>query len=100
MAKIIINRSSEFSNCWSTIGIYLNEKKIEDLHNGESKEFEIEEGEYRLRAEIDWCRSNPVDLKISADEILRFNLNGRNPFLALFYLTFGKDRYLELKAIH
>nr|WP_314498159.1 hypothetical protein [uncultured Chryseobacterium sp.] len=45
MTKIIINRSSEFSNCWRTIGIYLNEKKTEDLHDGKSKEFEIEEGQ-------------------------------------------------------
>lgn len=100
MAKIIINRSSEFSNKLRSIEIYLNEKKIGDIADGESKEFEVEEGEYRLRAKIDWCRSNFIDLKVNSDETLRFNLSGRNPFLALFYITFGKDQYLELIQIN
>ncbi|KFF13590.1 hypothetical protein N6B72_14400 [Chryseobacterium soli] len=100
MAKIIINRSSEYSNKLRSIGIYLDDKKIGDIADGESKEFEIEEGEHRLRAKIDWCRSNPINLKINSDETLRFNLSGRNPFLALFYITFGKDQYLELIPIN
>lgn len=100
MAKIIINRSSEYSNKLRSIGIYLNDKKIGDLSDGESKEFEIEEGKHQIRAKIDWCRSNPIDLKINSDETLRFNLSGRNPFLALFYITLGKDHYLELKPIN
>jgi hypothetical protein len=100
MAKIIINRSSEYSNNLRSIGIYMNDKKIGDIADGESKEFEVEEGEYRLRAKIDWCRSNPIDVKINHDEILRFNLSGRNPFLALYYITFGKDQYLELTPIN
>ncbi len=100
MAKIIINRSSEYSNKFRSIDIYLNNTKVEDLRDGESKEFKVEEGEYTLRAKIDWCYSNSVNLKIKADDVLRYNLSGRNPFLALFYITFGKDQYLELKAIN
>jgi len=99
MAKIIINRSSEYSNKLRSIGIYLDNKKIGDVADGEFKEFEVEEGEYILRAKIDWCRSNPIDFKINSNETLRFNLSGRNPFLALFYITFRKDQYLELIPI-
>ncbi|ANF51816.1 hypothetical protein A0O34_15445 [Chryseobacterium glaciei] len=100
MAKIIINRSSEYSNKLRSIGIYLDDKKIGDIADGESKEFEVEKGGHTLRAKIDWCRSNPINLKINSEEIVRFNLSGRNPFLALFYITFGKDQYLELLPIN
>ncbi|MCY0967785.1 hypothetical protein [Chryseobacterium wangxinyae] len=100
MAKIIINRSSEYSNNLRSIGIYLDDIKIGELLDGESEEFEIEEGKHKIRAKIDWCRSNLVDLNVKSDETLRFNLSGRNPFLALFYITFGKDNYLELKSIN
>lgn len=100
MAKLIINRSSEYSNKLRSVGIYLDDKKIGDIADGESKEFEVEEGEHTLRAKIDWCRSNSINLKINSGEIVRFNLSGRNPFLSLFYITFGKDQYLELLPIN
>lgn len=100
MAKLMINRSSEYSNKLRSIGIYLDDKKIGDIADGESKEFEVEEGVHTLRAKIDWCRSNPINLKINSEEIVRFNLSGRNPFLSLFYITFGKDHYLELLPIN
>ncbi|MBW8523938.1 YusG family protein [Chryseobacterium chendengshani] len=99
MAKIIINRSSEFSNILRSIEIFLDNEKIGEIKDGESKEFEIAAGNHALKAKIDWCSSNLINLNIKEEEILRYNLSGRNPFLALFYITLGKDQYLELKPI-
>lgn len=99
MSKIIINRSTEFSNLWRSIEIYLGGTKIGEIKNGESKEFEIEPGEYELKAKIDWCRSNSIPLKINHNEVLRYNLNGINPFFGLYYITFAKNSYLTLKQI-
>ena len=99
MAKIIINRSTEFSNLLRSIEIYLGKTKIGELKNGQSKEFEVEPGEYQLIAKIDWCCSNKIDLKIDNNETLRYNLSGRNPLFGLYYITFGKNSYLKLKSI-
>jgi hypothetical protein len=99
MTKIIINRSSEFSNLIRSINIYLGKTKIGELKNGESKEFEIEPGEHQLTAKIDWCRSNIIVFKIENGETLRYNLSGRNPMFGLYYITFGKNSYLKLKEI-
>lgn len=99
MAKIIINRTTEFSNLIRAIEIYLGNEKIGTIKDGESKEFEVEPGEYKLRAKIDWCGSNKINFTIEKDEVRRYNLSGTNPFLALYYITFGKDSYLKLKTI-
>ncbi|MCS3532721.1 hypothetical protein [Chryseobacterium sp. JUb7] len=100
MAKIIINRSSEFANYIRSIDIYLGNKKIGEIKNGESKEFDVKPGKHSLVAKIDWCSSNFIDLDIHSDqEIVRFNLNGRNPFFSLYYVTFGKNQYLKLESI-
>lgn len=99
MTKIIINRTTEFSNLIRSIEIYLGNEKIGTLRDGESKVFEVEPGEYELRAKIDWCGSNKINFTIGKDEIRRYNLSGRNPFLGLYYITFGKDSYLKLKTI-
>ncbi|MCX8532898.1 hypothetical protein [Chryseobacterium luquanense] len=100
MAKIIINRSSEFSNKLRSIEILLDNKRIGEIKDGESNEFEISPGNHALKAKIDWCTSNLINLCINEDGILRYNLSGTNPFLALFYITLGKDQYLELKPIN
>jgi hypothetical protein len=99
MSKIIINRTTEFSNLIRSIEIYLGNEKIGTIRDGESKEFEVEAGEYELRAKIDWCGSNKINFTIGENEVLRYNLSGTNPFLGLYYITFGKDRYLRLKPI-
>jgi hypothetical protein len=99
MTKIIINRSAEFSNLLRSIEIYLGKTKLGEIKHGESKEFEVDPGEHQLTAKIDWCRSNIIDLKIGNDETLRYNLSGTSPLFALYYITFGKNSYLKLKAI-
>lgn len=44
MSKIRIKRSSEWNNRIRTIGIYINEKKVGIINNGETKEFEVNKG--------------------------------------------------------
>lgn len=99
MAKIIINRSSEYSNKMRSIGIYLGNDKIINIKDGESLEYEIKPGKYKLKAKIDWCSSNEIKFTIEENDTLRFNLNGTNPFLSLYYITFGKNDYLKLIPI-
>lgn len=98
MAKIIINRSSEKSNKFRKIEIFLEDKKIGTIKDGETKEFDIQPGEHVLTAKIDWCKSNDLIVSIKDGETKSFDLSGTNPNLALFYITVGKDKYLTLKA--
>lgn len=99
MGEIIINRSSEFANLFRSIEIYLEDRKIGELKNGESKQLNIAPGKYVLKAKIDWCTSNEINIDVHSDEIIRFNLSGRNPFLAFYYVTFGMKNYLKLQQI-
>ncbi len=99
MGKIIINRSNEFSNYIRSVEIHLDDKKIGSIKNGESKTFEVAPGKHVLKAKIDWCTSNEIHLEIDLEETLRYNLTGTNPFFNLYYITFGRKRYLKLKQI-
>lgn len=99
MGKIIINRSNEFSNYLRSVEIHLDDKKIGSIKNSESKTFEVAPGKYVLNAKIDWCTSNKIHFEIGSDQTLRYNLTGTNPFFYLYYITFGRKRYLKLKQI-
>ena len=64
MAKINIQRTSEYNNRMRDYQIYIDNKKVGTIENGENKDFEIEEGTHIIEAKIDWCGSPKVTIEI------------------------------------
>ena len=81
MNKLVVSRRSEWANRARKIGLYLNDKKIDTVGNGESKEFTLEPGDYKLKAKIDWCGSQVHHFEIKA--IQHQEYNHRNVLLSL-----------------
>ena len=99
MTKIIINRASEYSNKVRNIKILLDGTEIGKIKDGESKTFPIQPGKHQLKAKIDWCSSNEITLNILEGKVKKISLNGTNPLLSLYYITFGMNKYLNIKEI-
>lgn len=76
MAKLIIERTSEWNNRMRDIGLYLDGEKIGVIGNGKTKEFDIEPGEHQLWAKIDWCGSRTLNLNLSDTGIQKVKLSG------------------------
>ncbi|MDW7680126.1 MAG: hypothetical protein SCK70_06150 [bacterium] len=76
MAKLIIKRTSEWNNRMRDIGIYLDGEKISVIGNGQTKEFEIEPGEHRLKTKIDWCGSETLTFELTDNETQKIELSG------------------------
>lgn len=97
MPKIVINRSSEYSNKLRKIEIHIENKKIGEINDGETKEFVVEPDEHKLTAKIDWCKSKDLIISVKDEETKTIDLSSRNPIESLYFVTFRKDRYLQLK---
>lgn len=104
MAKLIIKRTSEWNNRMRGIGIYLDEKKIGVIGNGETKEFEIESGEHTLKSKIDWCGSEVITISLTDNETKRIKLSGFKLgkfmlpialIICAIYFAFGKQLNLD-----
>ncbi|MDR5589952.1 hypothetical protein [Christiangramia sp. SM2212] len=76
MPKLIIKRNSEWANKMRPFEIYINGIKLTDIKDKEVLAFEIPEGNYQLKARIDWCGSQPLNIKISEGEIKRVEVSG------------------------
>lgn len=76
MPKLIIKRNSEWANKMRSFHIYLNGRKLTEIKDKEVKAFDLPQGEYQLIAKIDWCGSQPLDFKISKDEVKRIEVHG------------------------
>ena len=103
MAILRIKRSNEFANYVRKIKIFLDNKEVGAISNGETKDFEITAGIHTLQAKIDWCSSNNATFTISEIEIKAFSMSSfakRNPLgilAAIYYMTFGAGKYLNLE---
>ena len=76
MTKLIITRTSEWNNKAREFGIYLNDKKIGVIDDGEKKEFEIEPGIYKINGKIDWCKSPKIEFDITENESKEIEISG------------------------
>ncbi len=80
-------------------------EKLRKIGNAESKDFEILPGNHLLQAKIDWCSSSKIDFHISENETKCFKLssfakgNSLALLLALYYISFGANKYLDLKEL-
>lgn len=99
MAKLIIQRTSEWNNRMRDIGIYLDGEKIGTIGNGQTREFEIEPGEHQVRTKVDWCGSKTVNFIVADTEIQKVELSGFKfgkwlmPVVLIFsviYFAFGE----------
>ena len=106
MATLQVFRTSEYVNRFRNIRIYLNDKKIDVIANGETSTLNISEGSYTLQAKIDWCKSNKIFFKIDENETKQFDLSSfakHNPlgiFASIYYVSFGAGKYLNLTERH
>ncbi len=76
MGKLIVKRRSELLNSMGKIEICLDKSVIGVLKNGKTKEFDIQPGNYLLKAQIDWCRCELFPLQVEGEEIKTVELSG------------------------
>lgn len=103
MAKLIIERTSQYANKLRSIHIYLNKQKITALKDGEAKEIVVEKGIHEIFAKIDWCKTKPLTLNLNADEVKRLQLGseltGLNGLTALYKSIFDTRNFIYLREI-
>ena len=76
MTKIRIERNSEWNNKARAFGIYIDGERVGTINDGETKEYEIGNGNHEIFAKIDWCRSPKIDLSVTENEIKTIKLSG------------------------
>lgn len=76
MARIILNRTSEYVNRLRNYNIYIDEKKIGTIANGETKEFPVTSGHHSIVTKIDWCSSRIITFDVKGDETKEFKVSG------------------------
>ncbi len=64
-----ISRPNQQVNKSRAYFIYINNKKVGSISNGETKEFQINTANCSIYAKIDWCKTEPLTIKFDDKSI-------------------------------
>ncbi len=74
MAVLKITRKSHYSNYFRNIRLFLDDRFLYSISDGETKEFDIKEGEHSIEARIDWTSSNKIIFNSNVNETITLEL--------------------------
>ncbi len=89
MTKLIITRNSEWNNRARDYGIYIDDKKIGTIANGETKEFDLDSGIHKINGKIDWCKSPKIEFEIAENDSKKIEISGYNHGKIISRISFG-----------
>lgn len=99
---VVIHRNSLLDNLRS-YNVVIDGDYCGKIKCGETKQFDLKEGEHTLCLKIDWCRSPKINFSLKDDETVFFDCgnyaSGWKHFLFPLYVTFFRSKYLFLKEV-
>ncbi len=101
MVTLTIIRDSGYADLVRSYAVMLDDQKIGELKNAETKKFSICPGVHTLCMKIDWCSSKTLTITAIEGEALAFNVSsnfrGLQIFLSLWYVLFDRSSYLRIE---
>ena len=99
--EIVITRIKQYSNKARAIEIYINNKMVTTIKDGETKFFKVDSDKNEIYAKIDWCKTKPLKSITKENETtlleLGSNVSGWKLLLGIYYVIFNSSEYLYLR---
>jgi len=99
--QIEITRIKQYANKVRAIGIYIDNKKVDTIRDGETKKIELDSEDNEIYVKIDWCKTKPLKIITKENETARFelgsNLSGWKLLIGIYYVIFNSSEYLYLR---
>jgi len=100
-AKLVITRTSQWTNKMRDIKIFVNGNEVGKVGNGKTIEIPVTAGMNLVYAKVDSYSSKPLHLNITPDQTIQLELGsplkGAKVFLATWYALFRQKDWLYLR---
>ncbi len=78
--------------------VMVDGQEIGRVKNGETATYDVTPGQHQVQLGIDWARSPSLTVNVGPGEEIRLLAAPKaNPFTALYYITFGRNQYIDLR---
>ncbi|MGL5895041.1 MAG: hypothetical protein ACRCZM_10590 [Bacteroidales bacterium] len=85
MITIEITRSRELLNSVREYSIYIDDKLVGSIYNGRTVEFNVLNGEHRVRVDIDWLSSQEMIVSGESDQTIKLVVSNSKYITPLFW---------------
>lgn len=100
-ATITVTRTRQWANKARGVKLFLNGEAVGKIRDGKSQTFRVKPGLHSLEAKVDWCRTQPLQLRIadggSALVEVGCNAMGWKLLLVTWYALVDTKNYLYLR---
>ena len=82
--------------------VFIDEIEVDDIKDGETKNFPLCEGEHSLQLKIDWCSSQKINFVVKNGETTFATCSPakKPPLIGMFiYVTFKRNNYIDLEIL-
>ena len=97
---IRITRADQYGDMYRAYKIFIDDAYRGKIKNGETEEFEVENGSHTVRAKIDWAGSKEFCVNVN-DSVVELevghNVRGWKHFFWFEYTTVWSGKYLYLR---
>ena len=101
--QITIERTTQWANGARPIEVYINNEKAGIIHDGETQQYDLEDGSNEVYAKIDWCKTVPIHVLAEEGTNKRIELGstlmGWKMLTRLYRLFVDTKNYLYLKEM-
>ncbi|MHC5202143.1 hypothetical protein [Myroides sp. LJL119] len=84
MAVFTVNRPSNFVYGYRKYRIKIDGKTVGSISDGQTKEFTLPKGVFKVTAHIDWCSSNPIYIDTNQQELTHMVVK---PFILALWIV-------------
>ncbi len=90
--------SGGYSDRFRAYRVLIDGREAGKLRRGQDLVVEVEPGTHEVHATIDWARSPTVSVTLGGGEEASLVCAPKaNPLTALYYISLGRDRYIDLR---
>lgn len=79
--------------------VVIDEYAVGKIDNGTTERFEVSPGAHVVYLKLDWCRSQKIGVEVGPGETARFSARARNPWGAIYWVSFGFRNYMKFELI-
>lgn len=95
--KIRFVRRSQYADMLRSYQLSIDGTHVGKINRNDTFEIAVEAGEHRIKASIDWGRSQPLVIRAAPGETIEIDVKNRwSAWAAIWAISFGKNSYLKL----
>lgn len=102
-SKIKITRYQDFFGIMRKLKVFIDGEHVGNVQWDNSKEFSISSGPHQLCVKMDWCKSEPINIDVGENEIVKYevtlpaNQSKFGVLRQLFDLIFNFSNFFKLE---